>query len=60
MFVDGKLTFWTGITSLRLQNAGAFFGIYAFSRITQNTGAGPRSPCRSCWRWPRPPSRSGS
>ena len=29
----GNLTFWTGITSL-LQNAGAFFGIYAFSRIT--------------------------
>ena len=40
MFVDGKLTFWTGITSL-LQNAGAFFGIYAFSRITQNTGRRP-------------------
>ena len=39
-FVDGKLTFWTGITSL-LQNAGAFFGIYAFSRITQNIGRRP-------------------
>ncbi|MBV8231049.1 MAG: MFS transporter [Planctomycetaceae bacterium] len=39
-FVDGKLTFWTGITSL-LQNAGAFFGIYAFSRITQDIGRRP-------------------
>ena len=29
----GKLTFWTGITSL-VQNAGAFFGIYAFTCIT--------------------------
>ena len=39
-YVDGKLTFWTGITSL-IQNAGAFFGIYAFSRITQYTGRKP-------------------
>jgi MFS family permease len=39
-FVDGKLTFWTGIASL-LQNAGAFFGIYAFSRITHYTGRKP-------------------
>ncbi len=31
--ISGKLTFWKGITSL-LQNAGAFFGIYAFSRVT--------------------------
>ena len=28
--IAGKLTFWTGITSL-VQNAGAFFGIYAFA-----------------------------
>jgi MFS family permease len=39
-FVGGNLTFWTGITSL-LQNAGAFFGIYAFSRITHHTGRKP-------------------
>ncbi len=39
-FVGGKLTFWTGIASL-LQNAGAFFGIYAFSRITQGIGRRP-------------------
>jgi MFS family permease len=36
-FVSGKKTFWNGITSL-MQNAGAFLGIYAFSRITQFTG----------------------
>jgi MFS family permease len=36
-FIDGKLTFWMGITSL-LQNAGAFFGIWAFSRVTQRIG----------------------
>ena len=36
----GKLTFWTGITSL-VQNAGAFFGIYAFSRITHLIGRKP-------------------
>jgi MFS family permease len=39
-FVGGNLTFWTGITSL-LQNAGAFFGIYAFSKITAITGRKP-------------------
>jgi MFS family permease len=39
-FVDGNLTFWTGITSL-LQNLGAFFGIYAFSRLTAYTGRKP-------------------
>lgn len=39
-FVGGNLTFWTGITSL-LQNLGAFFGIYAFSRITHITGRKP-------------------
>jgi MFS family permease len=35
--IKGKLTFWTGITSL-VQNAGAFFGIYSFSRITHHIG----------------------
>ncbi|HEV3162604.1 MAG TPA: MFS transporter [Isosphaeraceae bacterium] len=39
-FVDGELTYWSGITSL-LQNLGAFFGIYAFSRITHYTGRRP-------------------
>jgi MFS family permease len=39
-FVDGNLTEWAGITSL-LQNLGAFFGIYAFSRITTYTGRKP-------------------
>jgi MFS family permease len=38
--VAGKLTFWTGITSL-VQNAGAFFGIYAFSRVTHIIGRKP-------------------
>ncbi len=33
----GQKTFWTGMTSL-LQNAGAFFGIYAFTHITHYTG----------------------
>ncbi len=36
-FVDGKLTLIAGITSL-LQNLGAFFGIYAFSRVTHYIG----------------------
>ncbi len=35
--IAGKKTFWTGMTSL-LQNAGAFCGIYAFTRITHYTG----------------------
>ena len=38
--ITGKLTFWKGITSL-LQNAGAFFGIYAFARITSVIGRKP-------------------
>jgi MFS family permease len=38
--ISGKLTFWKGITSL-LQNAGAFFGIYAFARITSVIGRKP-------------------
>lgn len=32
-----RATFWTGVTSL-LQNGGAFFGIYAFTRVTQWMG----------------------
>ncbi len=39
-FINGNLTYWMGITSL-LQNAGAFFGIYAFSRVTQVIGRRP-------------------
>jgi MFS family permease len=35
--IAGKKTFWVGITSL-LQNAGAFLGIYAFTRITHHSG----------------------
>jgi MFS family permease len=38
--IAGKLTFWKGITSL-LQNGGAFFGIYAFARITHVIGRRP-------------------
>ncbi len=38
--IAGKLTFWKGITSL-VQNAGAFFGIYAFARITHVIGRRP-------------------
>lgn len=38
--IKGQLTFWTGITSL-VQNAGAFLGIYAFSRITAHVGRKP-------------------
>ena len=36
--VKQKLTLWTGITSL-LQNAGAFLGVHAFSKVT-NTRLG--------------------
>lgn len=36
----GQKTFWTGMTSL-LQNAGAFFGIYAFTHLTARTGRRP-------------------
>jgi MFS family permease len=38
--VSGELTFWVGITSL-VQNVGAFFGIYAFSRLTHYVGRRP-------------------
>ncbi len=38
--VAGKLTFWSGMTSL-VQNAGAFFGILAFTWITQYVGRKP-------------------
>jgi len=33
----GEKTFWIGMTSL-LQNAGAFFGIYTFTHVTQRIG----------------------
>jgi MFS family permease len=33
----GDKTFWTGMTSL-LQNAGSFFGVYAFTRATSRFG----------------------
>ena len=39
-YVSGQLTFWSGITSLLL-NFGAFFGIYAFSRVTEIIGRKP-------------------
>jgi MFS family permease len=38
--VEGQLKIWAGITSLLL-NAGAFFGIAAFSRVTHYLGRKP-------------------
>ena len=38
--IAGKLTYWTGITSL-VQNAGAFFGIGAFTYVTARIGRRP-------------------
>ncbi len=38
--IKGQLTLWTGITSLVL-NTGAFFGIYAFSKVTAIIGRRP-------------------
>jgi MFS family permease len=38
--IDGRLTFWAGITSLLL-NFGAFFGVYSFSVVTQHIGRKP-------------------
>ena len=38
--IAGKLTYWTGITSL-VQNAGAFFGIGAFTYVTVRIGRRP-------------------
>ncbi len=35
--IPGKVTFWAGVTSMVL-NAGAFLGMIAFSRITQQIG----------------------
>ncbi len=35
--LNGKITTWIGLTSL-FQNCGAFFGIYAFTYLTQRTG----------------------
>jgi MFS family permease len=37
---EGDKTYWVGIGSLLL-NGGAFFGIYAFSRLTAHTGRKP-------------------
>ena len=39
-FAGQKLTQWTGYVSL-VQNAGAFFGIYAFSLVTVRIGRKP-------------------
>jgi predicted MFS family arabinose efflux permease len=38
--IEGKVTFWVGITSLVL-NGGAFLGIYSFSRVTAVLGRKP-------------------
>ncbi|MCL6504459.1 MAG: MFS transporter [Pirellulales bacterium] len=38
--IAGRLTLWAGITSIML-NIGAFFGIYAFSRVTAYVGRRP-------------------
>ena len=35
--LQGRITTWIGLTSL-FQNLGAFFGIYAFTYLTQRTG----------------------
>jgi MFS family permease len=35
-----QATYWTGVTSL-IQNAGAFLGIYAFTRVTHHIGRRP-------------------
>jgi MFS family permease len=35
--LNGKITTWIGLTSL-FQNCGAFFGVYAFTHLTQRTG----------------------
>lgn len=39
-YVGGQKAYWAGITSL-VQNAGAFFGIFAFSWITASVGRKP-------------------
>ena len=39
-YVAGKLTFWSAMTLL-LFNLGAFFGIYAFSKVTAHIGRRP-------------------
>jgi MFS family permease len=38
--IEGKLTSWVGLTSLLL-NAGGFFGVYTFSRVTNRIGRKP-------------------
>ena len=39
-YVDGQKAYWAGITSL-VQNAGSFFGIFAFSFVTGIIGRKP-------------------
>ena len=39
-YVDGQKAYWAGITSL-VQNAGSFFGIFAFSFVTAIIGRKP-------------------
>jgi MFS family permease len=38
--ISGQLTLWKGITSM-VQNAGAFFGIYAFAYVSEYLGRKP-------------------
>ncbi|MHB1037883.1 MAG: MFS transporter [Pirellulales bacterium] len=38
--IDGNLDWWAGITSMMF-NIGAFFGVYAFSRVTHKLGRRP-------------------
>jgi hypothetical protein len=38
--LEGRLTLWAGINGLLL-NVGAFFGIYAFTRLTHHVGRRP-------------------
>ncbi len=38
--VEGKLTYWAGVTSM-MMNLGAFFGMIFFSRLTQGIGRRP-------------------
>lgn len=38
--LDGKLTYWAGITSM-VQNLGAFFGVYGYGLVAQKIGRRP-------------------
>lgn len=38
--IPGKLTYWAGVTSMMI-NAGAFFGIMGFSKLSQHIGRKP-------------------